>query len=217
MRAAIIVAVSQRVDIVAGRNERRDALDQRLITFLLQSGAVPVPVPNGLFMETSTGQVNHQVFDAWLGRVKPHAVVLSGGNDIGECPDRDLTEGKLLDYAQQHGLPVLGICRGMQMMGIWAGGRLAKVNGHVRSHHRLQISDQAAEWPLEVNSYHNWSLVECPEGFSVVARGEDGEIEAIRHAHLPWEGWMWHPEREPVFSPVDVGRARKLFQMRETR
>lgn len=217
MSRAVIVAVSQRVDIVAGRDEQRDALDQRLIAFLLQSDAVPIPVPNGLFMETSTGQANHQIFDAWLGQVKPHAVVLSGGNDIGECRDRDLTEAALLDYAQKYGLPVLGICRGMQMMGVWAGGHLAKVDGHVRSHHRLQIFDQTAAWPLEVNSYHNWSLTECPEGFVVEARSEDGAIEAIRHAHLPWEGWMWHPEREPVFSAADVGRVRKLFQMRETR
>ena len=42
-----IVAVSQRVDVYPDRNERRDALDQRLITFLSVAGFVPVPVPNG--------------------------------------------------------------------------------------------------------------------------------------------------------------------------
>ena len=40
----------------------------------------------------------------------------------------------------------------------------------------------------------------------------DGEIEAIRHLSLPWEGWMWHPERERVYSQDDVSRFLKLFQ-----
>lgn len=213
MSEPIIAAVSQRVDVLTDRGERRDALDQRLVAFLLSSGSMPVPVPNGLF--PSTGQAGHQALVVWLGRVKPQAIVLSGGNDIGECLDRDQTENGLLEYARQHSLPVLGICRGMQMMGVWAGGHLAKVNGHVRSQHRLQISDQTAGWPLEVNSYHNWSLAECPEEFLVMARSEDGVIEAIRHAHLPWEGWMWHPEREPAFSATDLRRARELFHTRE--
>ena len=43
-----VVAVSQRVDHFPDRNETRDALDQRMITFLLFAGFIPVPVPNGL-------------------------------------------------------------------------------------------------------------------------------------------------------------------------
>jgi len=63
----------------------------------------------------------------------------------------------------------------------------------------------------EVNSFHDFSPDGCPPGFEVLATAEDGELEAIRHARLPWEGWMWHPEREERFSPHDVSRLRKLF------
>ena len=68
-----IVAVSQRVDHFPDRNEARDALDQSLAAFVVICGHVPVPVPNAL-----GGAIRD-----WLTLVRPAAVVLSGGNDIG--------------------------------------------------------------------------------------------------------------------------------------
>lgn len=201
-----LVAVSQRIDQFPERNETRDALDQRLVTFLLLAGFLPVPVPNGLYRALPGGQCAHDGLDAWLAAVKPHAFVLSGGNDIGQCVERDLTEGCLLDYASQNQRPLLGICRGMQMMAHWAGTALYSVQGHVRTRHCL-----SGEVAGEVNSYHGFSLAACPEGFEVLARSEDGEIEAIRHQSLPWEGWMWHPEREEKFNARDVQRIKALF------
>lgn len=151
----------------------------------------------------------------WLLAVKPDAVLLSGGNDIGEVSERDNTERRLLDYARDSALPALGICRGMQMMAVWAGGSLSPVSGHVRTRHRLQAANPG-EWPDEVNSFHNFALADCPLGFVVAARVKDGTIEAIRHETLPWEGWMWHPEREPQFNPTDLMRFRTLLDSRST-
>lgn len=155
-----IVAVSQRVDHFPERNERRDALDQRLITFLLVAGFVPVPVPNGLFRALPDGRSDPDALDAWLAAVKPQAFVLSGGNDIGQCSERDLTEGGLLDHASQHQRPLLGVCRGMQMMAHWSGVDLCSVQGHVRTRHRL-----TGEIAGEVNSYHDFALATCPLKF----------------------------------------------------
>jgi anthranilate/para-aminobenzoate synthase component II len=202
-----VVAVSQRVDVVAGRSERRDALDQRLSEWLMATGNVPVPVPNGLSVpfQGSAGGAG-QGLRAWLQAVRPGAVVLSGGNDLGEYPERDDTERHLLAWAKDCRVPVLGICRGMQMMGVWAGGSLKPVQGHVRTRHVLQGSVVGG-----VNSFHNFALADCPLEFEVSAQAEDGEIEAIRHTSLPWEGWMWHPEREAVFSAQDTQRLRALF------
>lgn len=201
-----VVAVSQRVDQFPERNETRDGLDQRLITFLLVAGFNPVPVPNGLYKVLPDGQCDHAALDAWLEALHPAAFVLSGGNDIGQCNARDLTEGWLLDYAKMHQSPALGICRGMQMMAHWAGTGLHPVQGHVRTRHGLtgEIAD-------EVNSYHAFSLAACPDGFEVLAQSEDGEIEAIRHRSLPWEGWMWHPERETAFASRDIERLKGLL------
>lgn len=196
-----IVAVSQRVDVYPDRNERRDALDQRLCQWLVAAGYLPVSVPNGL--ETIAGQDRLQI---WLSALRPAAIVLSGGNDIGEAIERDNTERQLLVYAQQGTLPVLGICRGMQMMAVWAGGALKTVQGHIRTRHKLR-----GELVGEANSFHNYSLAACPAGFSVTAMAEDGCIEAIRHENLAWEGWMWHPEREADFQPRDIQRLKVLF------
>ena len=203
-----IVAVSQRIDDYPDRNERRDALDQKLSCFLSECGFIPVPVPNGLTKETAgRSEESLNELRSWLEIFKPNAFLLSGGNEIGSCRDRDCTEKGLIDFAAMRNLPVLGICRGMQMMATLAGSSLRKVTEHVRTRHVLQggiISGEA-------NSYHNMSVDSCPGGYQVLARSEDGEIEAIRHDEFSWEGWMWHPEREECFDARDIKRLRNLF------
>jgi len=200
------VLVSQRVDFLADRNEKRDALDQQLTRFLLRCGLMPVPVPNGFFTHDGIQDSKESIILDWIIEMKASGVVLSGGNDVGSCPDRDMTERSLLEYASSKNLPVLGICRGMQMMGVYAGVELVNVENHVKVRHHLR-----GEISLEVNSYHNQALKSCPPGYIVIARSEDGEIEAIRHSHKKWEGWMWHPEREVPFNPTEIKYVNKLF------
>lgn len=197
-----LVAVSQRGDIWSDRQETRDALDRRLTRWLADAGYLAAPVPNGL-------PPAH--LSAWLGSVAPAALLLSGGNDLGEDGERDSCETQLLDYARTHHLPVLGLCRGLLMIGSYLGGRLIRVDGHVRCRHRLITTDPG--WPESVNSYHNWALAACPAEVEILAHSpDDGMIEAIRHRSLPWEGWMWHPEREaPDFVPADHRRLQILF------
>lgn len=198
-----LVAVSQRVDFHQDRNERRDALDQRLGHWLKAAGFIPVPVPN-IFQ-------NRTELDTWLALIAPVAIVLSGGNDIGQTPERDHTETLLLEHGAAKRLPVLGICRGLQMMVAHGGGTLVPVESHVAVRHPLRIEPSSSSpWPDMVNSFHAWGATQAPPGYVVQARAADGCIEALRHESLPWEGWMWHPEREAQFNPADIQRLQSL-------
>ena len=194
-----VIVVSQRIDFFPIRNEFRDQLDERLIEFLMDAGYLPVPVPNNLLNQPNA-------FDLWMKSIYPAAIILSGGNDIGEYKYRDALETALLSYAEKLHLPVLGICRGMQMMGVIAGAKLKVVDCHVNRRHFL-IGDITRE----VNSYHKMVLTSCPHDYEVIAYSPDHEIEAIRHRLLPWEGWMWHPEREEIFSQDDLTQIRRIF------
>ncbi|MEO5344380.1 MAG: gamma-glutamyl-gamma-aminobutyrate hydrolase family protein [Gammaproteobacteria bacterium SHHR-1] len=190
--------MSQRVDVYVDRRETRDALDQDLVLWLAAAGYLAYPVPNALCVAS-------EVF-AWLEHLKPCGLVLSGGNDIGTMARRDFTEEIMLKYAERERLPLLGICRGMQMLAYTSFVPLTGINGHVRTRHQLEGDIQG-----EANSYHSLALAECPMGYRVLARSEDASIEAIRRKDLPWEGWMWHPERESSFCDRDLERLKGLF------
>ncbi|MBK7901050.1 MAG: gamma-glutamyl-gamma-aminobutyrate hydrolase family protein [Betaproteobacteria bacterium] len=202
MNVRPFIAVSQRVDRIPAREEIRDALDQRLTAWVIALGALPLPVPNTLGDDLAP----------WLDVMRPKAILLSGGNDIGDSQERDCTEAVLLQYAAHVGLPVLGLCRGMQMLVRYAGGTLVSVTGHAGTRHPLQGDLVACgALPSRANSYHNWGLSVCPPGYAVLATAPDGGIEAMRHRVLPWEGWMWHPEREAPSGEIELARARKLL------
>lgn len=191
-----IAAVSQRIDDYPDRDEHRDALDGRISALLLAASLLPFPVPNHLGPHLS----------AWLQALAPNLIILSGGNVAGQKPIRDALEKQLLRHAEANRLPLLGICRGMQIMALHAGGDLKTVSGHVRTRHQLSGRIQR-----NVNSYHDQALSSVPDGYQVTATSEDGTIEAIRHHHLPWEGRMWHPERETPFPQEDLDDLRSLL------
>ena len=143
---------------------------------------------------------------AWLEALNPDAVLLTGGADIGTDPVRDALDAGLMAHAQAARLPLLGICRGMQVMAHAAGAPLTAIAGHVATRHAL-----SGEIAREVNSYHGQALPDVPAGYRVLARAPDGAIEAIGHTGLPWEGWMWHPEREDRMDREDISRFNRII------
>jgi putative glutamine amidotransferase len=138
-------------------------------------------------------------------------ILLTGGNDLtaygGDAPERDATESVLIDIADKRALPILGVCRGMQMIQHRFGIRLGRVAGHVA---RLQTISVEGN-PAEVNSYHNFGTTETRPPLQAWAFAEDGVIKAIRHPGARMTGIMWHPERLSPFASRDITLFQQFF------
>lgn len=121
----------------------------------------------------------------------PDLVVLSGGETLGEDLERDKFEFAFLDLLKDSGVPTLGICRGMQVIGRYFDQDLVQVANHAGTTH--EISGIVTK---EVNSYHNFGFKRVVEPLEPLAIATDGTIESFRHRSLPILGVMWHPERD---------------------
>ncbi len=206
------IILTQRVDYKKEYEEHRDAIDQNLIKLIRQLKCLPYTIPNNLFSKKDSNQEKKNIIDSWVSNMNFSGIILSGGNDLGEYSSRDTTELLLLEYAKNNKIPVLGICRGMQLMAQFFGTGLVKVKNHVAVKNSLKFEENIL-FPKIVKCFHNYAISSCPKGFKINARSEDGNIEAISHNSLPFEGFMWHPEREYPFLKEDIIRIKKLFKI----
>jgi putative glutamine amidotransferase len=152
-------------------------------------------------------------------------LVIAGGSDVnpsryGQMPnehttgwrdDRDVSELALLDAAEDRELPTLGVCRGMQVMAVRAGGELLQHVPDKVGHHGhspgpdLYGPIEVATVPgtriaallgqtLTVPCHHHQAVLAHP-GYVQAAHADDGILEAFEKPDLPfWAGIQWHPE-----------------------
>ena len=156
-------------------------------------------------------------------------LLMTGGTDIAPerygaephdallvtVPERDDYELAVLDAAYECELPTLGICRGLQIVNVHAGGTLRQ---HVPAHafvdgpaddltHEVAIEAGSSLHALygdrhKVNSLHHQAADRIGDQLRVVARADDGGIEALEHVSLPIIAVQWHPEMLPT-RPTD--------------
>lgn len=152
------------------------------------------------------------------------ALVVSGGDDIhpslyGEDevpkahydPERDALEQAHIEWALKHELPMLGICRGTQLINVSQGGSLFQ---DIRTRRKL-TSNRGTVLPrktavlrassclatvvkasrLRINSLHHQAIDELGSNVRIVARDLDGFVQAIEPTgKCHWLGVQWHPE-----------------------
>tara|TARA_Y100001968_G_C19433092_1_gene758122 strand:+ start:574 stop:1158 length:585 start_codon:yes stop_codon:yes gene_type:complete len=192
-----LIAISQRVDFINSRGEYRDSLDQSMHIFINHCGYTLFPIPNKLGIS----------IEELLKDIPISGIILSGGNNIGDYIERDKRELELIDYSLSHFKPILGICRGMQMLANWYGIGLLKVKNHVNVKHQVH-----GEIDTMVNSYHDYAISRIPEECDLLASSPDGVIEGFISEKNNWEAWMWHPERDEEYNPIFIKRIQNLFQ-----
>jgi putative glutamine amidotransferase len=211
--------------------QRADLLPTKYAAAVESTGGVPLLLPPVAQLGAA---------DAVVARLD--GLLISGGADVeperyGEEPhprtagwraDRDAWESALLDAADAAALPVLGVCRGMQVMAVRAGGSLDQhvpdLVGHeqhspggdefgavsVTTTPGTRLATLVGE-QLSVTCHHHQSVRTHP-GFAAVARAADGTLEAME---APGDrfcvGVQWHPE-----TAADVGLLAGLVRAAAT-
>jgi putative glutamine amidotransferase len=199
-------------------DQSADMLPSEYAVAIEVAGGIPVLLPPTEPYDVAAREV--------LSRLD--GLVISGGADVDPARydepalattgvpriDRDAWELALLDAAATSDIPVLGICRGMQVMAVHAGGHLDQHVPDVVDHDRHNPGgDQYGTTPVRVQSgshlsalvgdevpvsCHHHQAVRDHPGFAAVAWADDGLLEAIEDpAHRFRLAVQWHPEVDP--------------------
>lgn len=130
-------------------------------------------------------------------------LLITGGNDLGEEPLRDETEIALTDYALAEGLPIFGVCRGLQLVQHYYGGALSPCDFdlHVAADHEVVFGEDTtvpSGTRLTVNSYHAQAVraEQLADPLRALATSDDGVVEGLYHPNEKIVAVQWHPERE---------------------
>ena len=195
------ILVTQRVEKIKKLRENRDNLDIRMSKFLEKLSFLPIPVPNGI--------KNIKLF---VNNLKPSGVVLSGGGDPRIKDQRRKTENYLVKYCLKNKIPIIGICRGAQLLNIIFKGSIKKVKNHVNKKHQI-FGELVKKKKIYVNSFHNFGLNEkiLGKNLKIIAFSKDGNIECFIHKKFKIIGIMWHPERNNKISKIDSKLFKSLF------
>ena len=160
------------------------------------------------------------------------AIILSGGGNLsknfpkitklnkskGVDLEREKIEKKLINFSLKVKIPLIGVCRGMQAIGMFFNAKLSQVKNHVKSRHKLSFYCPVIKKNIlrNVNSYHDYgfNISSIPDSFTINAAYEN-IAEQIVHNNEKILCLMWHPEREVKFQKLDLDLFKKFLKIRQ--
>jgi N5-(cytidine 5'-diphosphoramidyl)-L-glutamine hydrolase len=196
------IAISFRITNAPNYDEIRDSISHDWSLLLKKIGIIPIFVPNVL-----------SDISSYLDEFDISGIILSGGDNFGDTPQRDYTEINMIEYGIQNNLPILGICRGMQILNRHFGGAEQKLDDsfHIKNNHDLIITHENFKnilgTSIQVNSYHAniitlENLGKDLQHFAFTKK--DDTVEGFIHKKYKIIGIMWHPERKNNFSSENL-------------
>ena len=193
---------------------------------VFRAGGLPVPIAPWRSKELALLEGCAGLILAGGGDIAPERYGSAGHAAIHEVdPERDAGEYALLSGALARGLPVLGICRGAQLINVALGGTLHEhlpdvILGSVLHcdeppgfvPHPVQVAsgtllaEVLGAGPVTPASWHHQAVAALAPGLVAVAWADDGCIEAIEWSDPAARPWLaavqWHPERTAAEDPV---------------
>jgi putative glutamine amidotransferase len=199
-------------------DETLTCLDNNWFNLITKINALPIPIPMTIGIDSRD----------IIKSLNLDGLIFSGGNSLAELEDgsyesrelsekRDQFEFDLLKAAINLKYPVIGVCRGMQLINSYFNGGFKKVSGHVSTRHKIyKNSNQNIKiYHNNVNSFHNFGIPYdgLGTGLAVLAEDKDRNIEAFCHKQHKILGIMWHPEREIPQNKLDQDLIRHHFNL----
>ncbi|HWV50835.1 MAG TPA: gamma-glutamyl-gamma-aminobutyrate hydrolase family protein [Microbacterium sp.] len=235
-RTVALLHLRTRRPHAAGYQAELDALNASAVRTVARMGWEPVLVPTA---ELPTAETHAAARRADL-------IVLMGGEDVDPRlygvrvdypgsghhePRTDSTHIAVVLEAMQHHKPVLGICRGMQVLNVALGGTLVQhlptVERHrgsagtdpfVRTVVRIESEtdlDADVDAAQSVRCTHHQAVDVLGTGLRVAARAADGVVEAVVHESAPLTGVQWHPEHPATAEEQLAPLLRRLERQAE--
>ncbi|MCK8058739.1 MULTISPECIES: gamma-glutamyl-gamma-aminobutyrate hydrolase family protein [unclassified Fusibacter] len=199
-------------------NMHEHAVNIAYIKAVIQSEGLPILIPV---------TINHMMLDDYLNLID--GLVITGGGDVDPLLYKDENHGLsmnisgirdemelyLIRQSIKRKIPILGICRGMQLLNVYYGGDLYQdimtqydtdidhINMEVEVDYLAHdvtfeedsiIGKMMCKSSLKVNSRHHQSVKNLGMGLRITARSQDGIVEAIEHQSDDVIGIQWHPE-----------------------
>lgn len=137
-------------------------------------------------------------------------IVLPGGNDLFKKDKITRTrlnvEKELINFSLKKKIPLIGICRGMQLLNYFFGGKINKVKNHMGKKSKIFFKEKFfSKNVLMVKCYHNYGIKNKfkSKKFKTIAIDKDGNLEMFIHENKKILGIMWHPEREKNYKKLD--------------